>query len=319
MKYSIIITTYNKGKYIKKCLESIINQTVQNFKLIIIDDGSTDNTKEIIAPYLKAENVEYYYKKNTGVADSRNFGVSKVKTKYFLFVDSDDYIASTLIETIDKYNNYEILSFKSIKVAEDGSQIEKLEKGTFELIKGTDYLKDLMSNSYFFLVPWGYVYNTQFWKRNDFKYPEGYVMEDTGLTPIIILNASKIISIDYYGYYYVQSKESIMRTNDDEKIRLKIRSVLFQYDMFIEYINSKNYDNELKIIYNNYFAKLMLWFGSALKNKFLTEYAEELKNRDIANKLKIVAITTVVKVILCKINYILYFKVHRMLCKKENQ
>ena len=112
MKYSIIITTYNKASYIKKCIDSVMNQTIKDFKVIIVDDGSTDNTKEILKPYLKNKNIEYYYKKNTGVADSRNFGISKVKTKYFMFIDSDDYISNTLIEEINKYKNYDILSFK---------------------------------------------------------------------------------------------------------------------------------------------------------------------------------------------------------------
>jgi putative tributyrin esterase len=83
----------------------------------------------------------------------------------------------------------------------------------------------------------------------------------------------------------VQSKDSIIRTNDDEKIILKTKSVLFQYDTFTTYINNKNYDDQLKIIYNNYFAKLLLWYGSTLKNKYAGEYSKELKKNTQVNVL----------------------------------
>lgn len=313
MKYSIIITTYNNGKYIKRCLDSIMAQTKKNFNIIIIDDGSTDNTKEVVKPFLKNENIKYFYKKNTGVADSRNYGISKVKTKYFLFVDSDDYISPTLLETIDKHNNYDILSFKSLKVNENNKVLEKLERRTFSLIDGKTYLKDLIINIDFFLVPWGYVYNTKFWNKNKFAYDKDYVMEDAGLTPIIILNAKKIISIDYYGYYYVQTNESITRTNNEQKIILNTKSILYQYDTLINYIQNKNYDEEFKILYYDYFAKFLLWYGSKLNGKHSLNYSKELKKRKILNKLKIKGIKNFIKICICKFDYRLYFKIYKLI------
>ncbi len=319
MKYSIIITTYNREKYIKKCLDSILNQTVKNFKIIIVDDGSTDNTKKIVTPYLKHKNIKYYYKENTGVADSRNFGVTKVSTEYFLFIDSDDYISPTLMEKVSKYDNYDLLSFKSIKVDENGNQIKTLEKNEFDLINGKDYLKNLMINNHFFLVPWSYIYNTEFWNKHKFKYTINYVMEDTGLSPIIILEAKKIISIDYYGYYYVQTKESIMRTKNDKKIILKSKSILFQYDFLMDYLKSKNFDAEFIKNFNHYFAKLLLWYGSTLRNKFLISYSKELKKRKIADKLIVKGKKDMLKYMLCKTNYILYFKFYKLTSKKEDK
>ena len=241
MKYSIVITTYNREKYITKCLDSIVNQTVKNFTVVIIDDGSTDKTKEIVASYQKKyKYIEYYYKKNTGVADSRNYGIRKVKTPYFLFVDSDDYIAFDLMETIQKYDNYDILSFQAYKVLENGEIIAKMEKLEFKIVDGLAYLRSLASSNSEFTYPWGYVYKKSFWDKHKFKYCKGYVMEDFSETPIILMNAENVISIDYFGYYYMQSNDSIMRTMDDESVNFKTKCFLFHYDLLIEYFESKN-------------------------------------------------------------------------------
>ncbi len=319
MKYSIIIATYNSGKYIKKCIESILNQTLKNFNIIIVDDGSTDNTKEVLKPYLKLKNVKYFYKENTGVADTRNFGISKVKTEYFMFIDSDDYISPTLFETIEKYNNYDILSFKGKKIDENDNLIMNLEKGVFDIIDGENYLKDLIINNHFFLVPWGYVYNTKFWNKNRLEYEKYYVMEDAGLTPIAILNAKKVISIDYYGYYYVQTNESITRTKNERKIKLNIESILFQYDYLINYIENNNYCIEFKIIFKNYFSKFLLWYGSTLSKKYSKKYIKELKKRKINKELKRKNLKTIIKKIICKINYKLYFKLYNFVHRKDKK
>ena len=317
MKYTIIITTYNNEKYISKCLDSIINQTLKNFNVIIIDDGSTDSTKEIIKSYLKNEYIKYYYKKNTGVADSRNFGIKKVKTPYFLFVDSDDYIKNDLIEKINKYENYDLLSFKALKVSPKGNIIQKLEKTDFHFTNGKEYLYSLMKNRklYFFLTPWGYVYNTEFWNKNKFKYSKNYVMEDAGLTPLVILASEKIKTLNYYGYYYVQTDESIIRTNNEDKIELNTKSVLFQYDCLTEYINLKELDNDFKNVFFEYFIGWLFWYGTTLKDSKLKQYIKELKKRKVLSKLRLKNFTIACKVLICKINYIAYFKIYKFAAK----
>ena len=87
MKYSVIVVNYNNEKYLNKCLDSIMNQTYKNFELIIVDDGSTDGSRDIINTYRKYGNVTIYFKENTGISDARNFAIKKVKTKYFTFAN----------------------------------------------------------------------------------------------------------------------------------------------------------------------------------------------------------------------------------------
>lgn len=316
MKYTILVVTYNKEKYIEKCLNSIFNQTYKNFELIVVDDGSVDNTKEIIKKYQKKYKFKYYYKKNTGVADTRNYAISKVKTKYFMFVDSDDYISENVLQKCNEYDNYDLLCFKGYKVTEDYNIIEKLEKEGFIDYDGKKALLSFIKSNILFLVPWGYMYNINVFKKNNLKYEKHYVMEDVGLTPIVILNSKKVISIDLYGYYYVQSKESIMRTKKQNKVSLKTKSILFHVDNLNKYISKNIKEKKLKKEYYSYFSRFLIWYGTQLEKNFLDKYIEQLKKRKILKKLKNYDIVGTIKKVLCIINYKMYYKLYKRINNK---
>lgn len=307
MRYTILVVTYNKEKYIRKCLDSIFDQTYKNFELIIVDDGSTDNTKQIVDEYQKKYEFKYFYKKNSGVADSRNYAISKVKTKYFMFVDSDDYISNDVLEKCNQYDNYDLLCFKGYKVTEEYKIIEKLEKEIFEDYNGKEALLSFIKQNILFLVPWGYIYNIDTFKKNNLKYPKDYVLEDAGLTPIVILKSNKVISIDLYGYYYVQTNESIMRTNKQKKIDLKTKSILFHMDNLNNYVDENIEEQQLKKEYKHYFAGMLIWYGTQLDGKKLSKYIKEIKKRKVVNNLKIHGIIGNIKKILCSIDYRLYY------------
>lgn len=106
---SIVIPMYNSEKYIKKCIESIIKQTYKKLQIIIIDDGSTDESGTICKEFCKKDNrIEYFYKKNQGVSSARNLAIDKIIGRYVIFIDSDDWIEKNMIEllheNIKKYN-----------------------------------------------------------------------------------------------------------------------------------------------------------------------------------------------------------------------
>ncbi len=306
-KYTILIVVYNGGKTIKKCLDSIENQTIKNFEVIVVDDGSTDNTKEIVKKY---KNVKYFYKENSGVADTRNYAISKVETPYFMFLDCDDYIAEDLIEECEKYSDYDVLSFCAVRVDKNYDEIESLNKESFKSLNGPRALQIYMKNHDFFLVPWGYIYKTSFIKKNNFKYNKNYVMEDTELTPIIIFNAKKVISINYYGYYYYQSDESITRTCNGNKILFNIKSFIHHYDSLIEYFESRvKNKNDLKL-YESFVANTLLWYGSTISGKYLSLYVKELKKRKVIEKFYPDDYVGKTKKLLCKIDYRLYYFIY---------
>ncbi len=244
-KYDFLIVTYNSDKYISRCLNSLVNQTYKDFDVIIVDDGSTDNTKEIIENDFisKYDNIKYFYKENTGVADSRNYAISLVSSEYFTFVDSDDYVSCDLLKEIDKNidSKIDIVSFNYIIVDSNTQNDTPMHKVTFDTITGKEALLKFTHKDFAICydVPWGYIYNSEYFKSNNFKYLGGTVHEDTELTPIIILNADKIKSIDFYGYYYVQTSNSITRTYSTIQTRIN--------DLLNHYTNLRNYYRKFQI------------------------------------------------------------------------
>ena len=93
-KVSIIVPVYNTSSKLHKCLDSLVNQTIKDIEIIIVNDGSTDNCEQVVNEFkIKYNNIiKYYYKINEGVAKARNFGIKKANSDYIFFVDSDDYI-----------------------------------------------------------------------------------------------------------------------------------------------------------------------------------------------------------------------------------
>ena len=100
-KVSIIIPVYNGEKYIEKCLASVLDQKYESKEIIVINDGSTDNTEEILKKYIGK--IRYFKKSNTGLSDTRNFGIGKAHGSYIMFLDSDDYLEKNLLTKLKPY------------------------------------------------------------------------------------------------------------------------------------------------------------------------------------------------------------------------
>lgn len=101
---SIIVPIYNVENYLQECLESILKQTYKNFEVLLVDDGSTDNSANICKLYVeKDKRFKYFFKENGGLSSARNFGISNSKGEFLSFVDSDDIISNDFLETL--YNN----------------------------------------------------------------------------------------------------------------------------------------------------------------------------------------------------------------------
>ena len=120
-KISVIIPVYNTEKYVRKCLESVKNQTFKDIEIIVVNDGSTDNSSKIIEEFIeenKELNIRHLQKLNGGLSDARNFGIEHATGEYICFVDSDDFIDINLFSDLEKYidKKVDLIKYKFIKI-----------------------------------------------------------------------------------------------------------------------------------------------------------------------------------------------------------
>lgn len=258
-KVSIIVPVYNAEKYIERCLKSILNQTYKNLEIILINDGSTDNSLEILKEYEnKYDSIKVYNQKNMGPAVTRNKGIQYVKTKYFMFIDSDDYIDLNYVETFYKTiqnTNYDVVmgGFKKTN-GEKISFVRKLNDGEF--------------SKYVVTGPVSKIYRTDFIKENNIYFLDTKCSEDVYFSLSLIHKGAKIKTIDYVGYYYFDNLNSISNTQHKgfkEEIHI---------EEFLNQINFKSLNQELN---DYYLIRYCIWYllysgKNVSSNKFMNEY-----------------------------------------------
>ena len=310
-KISIIVPVYNTEKEIKKCLDSLVNQTIKDIEIIIVNDGSTDNSEKIIYEYKEKykDLIKYYSKENEGVAATRNFGIEKAQADYVLFVDSDDYIESNLVEKLMPYinENIDMIKFKLQKKAENGQFIEKNEGPVFEKCSGEEAFNKLYYTDILIDSPCIYLIKRNLFLENNFKFQRTY-HEDYGLMPLLILKSKTFISTPFYLYNYIQVENSITRNEDYNKTLKKIEDTLWHYDNAIKEIDKMNLSKKTKenaiIYYTN--VIILKWYD--LKNEDRDKYIKQLKQRNISKNIKARNIKQLFKKILLKLNIKLYLK-----------
>lgn len=231
---SIIVPVYNGEKTIKRALDSLLNQTLK-VHIIVINDGSKDNTESIVLDLIKDnDNIEYYYKDNSGISDTRNLGVDKVKTLYFGFLDSDDYVkpdmAKKMLEAIKK-NDSDICFSNFTWVYEDGKRKESKDIG----YKDKHEILEKMFNTL-----WNKIYKTSWFKATGIRFPGGLRYEDTSVLMKLGYYMDKVAYVDESFVDYYQIEGSITRTyniniNDMLKVFEGIRDFYIEHKAYDEY------------------------------------------------------------------------------------
>ena len=296
---SFIIPSYNSASTVKRTIESILNQNANiRYEIIVVDDGSSDNTEEVLKCYDNDERVKYYKKENSGVADTRNYGVLKAEGDYIIFVDSDDYISENLLKDIEPYlmQNIELIKWNPIFVDENKNEILKPSSVAFEKVTGEQGFNILFGRDNLIDCLWNYAIK----KELMMKFPSGTYHEDFATMPLIILNAKSFVSIDKREYYYVQSNNSIMRNKDDKKIRKKLEDKLNHFDNLIKRTNELNIQKQTKENFAIYATNSLLAVVKDLDEKDKIYYTSELKKRKISKYIKARNIKQIIKkMILC--------------------
>ena len=312
MKYSIIIPVYNTGKYLEKCLDSVIGQTYENYEIIIVNDGSTDNSESIIKDYVsKNSKIKYIFKKNEGLSEARNDGVKSSNGDYLLFVDSDDYIEDVTLERLNEYTKkgYNLISFNAHCKDEHGNSLFKITKPDFEVTNGQNAIKSFIESSSNFVSACLFAYNATFYKKHDFKFTKGKYYEDFGLLPLIIVESNSVISIKDDLYNYIHVPGSITRTKSDEKIIKKSKDVLYFFDVLNkEFKENKTISEDTKKIIYSFLANSVILWAKNLDKKERKEYFKKLKKLKVIDMLLADNLKRKLKKMIINININWYLK-----------
>ena len=223
---SIIIPVYNVEKYLSRCLDSIISQTYQDFEIICINDGSTDNSRLILEQYQKLDDriIIYDNKKHTTAAETRNFGIDVAKGKYIMFVDSDDYIATTMVEKMVGYieqtgaevivTDYFARNFR--KYISNHRYIYRSHIDCDSMIKldKNDALKYL----YLSVTCWNRIFSAEFFRKKNVRFPLYPIYEDLVFWADVYLNADKIYYVPEAYYFYRRKKQGSLMQKRDENV-----------------------------------------------------------------------------------------------------
>lgn len=310
-KISIIVPVYNSESTLKKCLDSLVNQTIKSIEIIIINDGSTDNSESIIKEYKEKYDslITYYSKENEGVALTRNFGIEKASSDYILFVDSDDSIDIELVEKLMPYinRNIDMIKYKLQKIDKDGNALEIIDGPIFEETSGEDAFNKLYSTDVLIDSPCVYLIKKSLFIDNNFKFKRTY-HEDFGLIPLIIMKAKTFISTPYCLYNYMQVSNSITRNEDYNKTLKKIEDILWHFDNAIKEIDKISVDKYTKENAKIYYTNAIILKIYELKKEEQIKYINELKKRKIYKNIKARNFKQLIKKILLRYNIDLYLK-----------
>ncbi|MCH4056725.1 MAG: glycosyltransferase family 2 protein [Lactobacillaceae bacterium] len=213
MKLSVIIPVYNSGRYLERCLSSVIKQSFNDFEVIIVDDGSTDNSKSVIEKYLcEDKRIKYYFVEHTGVSNARNYGISKVGGEYLMFLDADDYCNNDYFENmvfLIESLNVDIVMCNYYVVRNGNAYINKLpriydDNGTLDTESAIGSI--LLDNGFKGFV-WNKIYNMTAIGLHRFDANITY-LEDLLFNICVIKDCKKIGYSNGKSYYYTQNNES---------------------------------------------------------------------------------------------------------------
>ena len=274
-KVSIIIPVWGVEKYVSKCLDSLVNQTLEDIEIIVVNDGSPDNSQKIIDEYVKKypDKVKSYIKENGGQGSARNYGIEVSTGEYIGFVDSDDFVELDMFEKLynkAKQDKSDIVVCGSYNVSEDYS---KKEKDVFV----NNYDTDLENVLFGKMAVWNKIYKRNIIIDNKITFKEKVWYEDLAFTLKAIINSSKFSFIDEPLYDYLIRQGSTMNNSNVER-NLEI---LQAFDDVLDYIYKNKKEDYIKMIE---FLAIDHIYISAIVRVLRAEADNKLKH-DVIDKL----------------------------------
>lgn len=256
MKISVIVPVYNTEKFLARCLDSLVQQTIKDIEIIIVNDGSIDSSQNIINEFVKTypNKILAFSQQNAGQSVARNFALKHVSGDYITFVDSDDWLERNALELL--YDS--IISINSDIAVCD---INIYRQDTPE---STNFLELFRTNKYLAQkFVWGKLYKSDFWKKNKFKFYEGIFYEDLELLPKVLFMTNKISIVDCRLYNYELRNET-----STTKLVKNSEYFLLIFKQMIEFYKDKQKDKKFeKQLCNMMFGFFMEYERSKLSTE----------------------------------------------------
>lgn len=274
---SIIIPVYNVKQYLDDCMSSVLNQTHTNIEVLLIDDGSTDGSGELCDVYAQTDSrVRVVHQMNKGQAAARNCGIASAKGKYITFVDSDDYIDRTMVDTLLEYFvESGFVMCQKTKVDADGNSISAVQyQKKCDCIRKNVYFRRLRNNPDYIVV-WGKLFARHLFQ--DIRFLEGIQYEDEEIMPQLVHLSKEICIVDKPLYFY-RIRENSTMTKPFSKKSLDIITVC---EKRIEYYRSWKMRSMFIWAVKDYYLQLVKLSGKAKAAKdedAVREIEEKLHN-----------------------------------------
>lgn len=253
---SIIVPVYKVEKYIKRCIDSILEQTFRDFELILVDDGSPDQCGRICETYAeKDERIIALHRENGGLSAARNTGLdwmfANSESSYVTFIDSDDWIhpqyLETLLGTIEKNNaGVSVANFQRLDEYQ-ADTIDKLDRSPTEVMGAEDFF---LNHEWNFNYAWGKLYRREYFRH--VRYPVGKNFEDTFTTYKVLFAGKTVAFIDFPLYYYFYNTEGISHSLWNPSELVVMEGIREQIRFYEENGFSRALEKEKQLYINHY-------------------------------------------------------------------
>lgn len=288
---SVIVPCYNVEKYVVECLESILSQTYENLDILVINDGSTDNTEEMIKPFLNDKRIRYYYQENKGLSEARNRGLNEMKIyggDYVCFIDSDDFIhkdyIKILYENLVKYDAD--ISICDFVYNIDGKIVEYDNDENEITISNREECMNLINKDVRYIIACSKLYKLSLFK--DISFIPNKIHEDEFIAHHIMWRVEKVVKTNRKLYIYRKIENSITTSPFTNSRLLNIIEAFEDRERFFREKNIKNiqdivYTKWNVIVYEKGILELNLTVAKnyILKNPyaFFTKFKHPMKKK----------------------------------------
>jgi len=291
-KISIIMPVYKVEKYVGKTIESILNQTLEDFEFFAIDDGSPDKSGEICEEYAKKDNrIKVIHKENGGAPEARNVAIEKATGKYMYFIDSDDWIEKDYLEKM-----YELAEKENADLVVTGFCMEYYQNGEYVTYKNQieDFVykkqEDFRKNAYKYLnnsilsLPWNKLYLAKRIKDENIRFPKTK-WDDHHFNMDFLMNAEKVVMSSMTLYHWYRSREGseTMINYSDPKMFEKRKEHYEHVKKLYKHWNFENDEESLDAISCYYVGRLFQCIQELTDNNKIKYFEKRKRTKEILN------------------------------------